>query len=152
MANKLIRLNPVSSASDAEGSFTEQKIIQPVTGMVDGMGIAIDVSEYIYIADFDRHVIFRARQGGDSVVFAGQLGTSGFADGQAGAARFDRPSHVAVPPSGEVYVVDSGNARIRRIDQNANVFTVAAIPAIGSDQIGGFAVTKSGTLYLIDNS
>jgi DNA-binding beta-propeller fold protein YncE len=152
MANRLIRLLPISGASDAEGDFTGQQQVQTVTGMVEGIGVAIDASDNLYVADFDRHVIFVIRRGTEAVVLAGSPGNAGLQDGQGSAARFDRPTHIAVTPSGDIYVVDSGNARIRRVTSDGNVYTVAAIPALGADQVGGIAVDNSGQIFLIDNS
>lgn len=154
MANKLIRLRPVSaSTATTEVTGSEQQIQLPVNGLTDGAGVAVDRSEYIYVSDYEKHVIYRHRKGDStSRIFAGAYGVSGLVDGQAAAARFTNPSHLAVDRSGVLYVVDSGNNRIRRIDQNANVYTVAAIPAVGNDQIGGIAVDDSGTIYIVDNS
>lgn len=151
--NRLVRLRPISATtSTPEISGSEQQLQLPITGLVDGAGVAVDRSEYVFVADYSQHVIFRYRKGGTSTIWAGAYGVSGLADGQGAAARFTNPTHLAVDRSGVLYVVDSGNNRIRRIDQNANVFTVAAIPAVGVDQIGGIAIDDSGTIYLVDNS
>jgi len=153
MANRLVRLRPVSSSTSTEVTGQDQQIQLPVNGLVDGAGVAVDRSENVYIVDYAQHVVYRHRKGDStSVIFVGAYGQSGYADGQASAARFNSPSHIAVDRSGVLYLVDSGNNKIRRIDQNANVFTVAAIPAVGADQIGGIAVDDSGTIYLVDNT
>jgi len=154
MANRLVRLRPISaSTSTPEISGSEQQVQLPITGLVDGAGVAVDRSEYIFVADYEKHVIFRHRKGSaTSNIWVGAYGVPGLADGQGSSARFTNPSHLAVDRSGVLWVVDSGNNRIRRIDQNANVFTVAAIPAVGADQIGGIAVDDSGIIYLVDNS
>jgi DNA-binding beta-propeller fold protein YncE len=154
MSNRLVRLRPVSaSTATTEITGSDQQLQLPITGLVDGAGVAVDRSEYVFIADYDKHVIFRYRKGASaSTIWAGSYGVSGLADGQGSAARFTNPTHLAVDRSGVLYVVDSGNNRVRRIDQNANVYTVAAIPAVGADQIGGIAVDDSGTIYLVDNS
>ena len=47
--------------------------------------------------------------------FAGS-GTKGFADGTATEAQFKRPGGVAVGSSGNVYVADSDNHRIRKME------------------------------------
>lgn len=155
MANRLVRLRQVSSATSTPdaGAGVAQFNNIPVTGMVDGAGICVDLSGNIYICEPDNHVIFRVKQGQVSKIFAGAYGTSGNADGQAGSARFNTPTQIACDARGFLYVVDSGNNLIRRIDDNANVYTVAAIPAeVVGDEIGGIAVDASGTIYLIDNT
>jgi DNA-binding beta-propeller fold protein YncE len=47
-------------------------------------------------------------------LFAGTY-TPGFADGPASVAKFDFPTGLAFDPSGNLYVADAGNARIRKI-------------------------------------
>lgn len=151
--NNLIRLRPVSATTNtSEVPFSEQQLVLSINGLVDGAGIAVDRSENIYISDYSKHVIFRYKRGGTSVIFAGSYGISGLADGQGSNARFNCPSHMAVDRSGILWVIDSGNNRIRRIDQNANVFTVAAISPIGGNQIGGIAIDDSGNMFFVDNS
>ena len=153
MANRLVRLRPVSAATSTEVTGQEQQLQLPVNGLVDGAGVAVDRSEHIYICDYEKHVIFRYRRGDTtSKIFVGAYGTSGDVDGQGAAARFNQPSHLCVDRSGVLWVVDSGNNKIKRVDMNGNVYTVAAIPAVGADQIGGIAVDDSGTIYLVDNS
>lgn len=152
MANRLVRLTPVSSTTntpDAGAAFNQVNTM-PINGLTNGSGICIDKSEYIYVSDSAKHVIYRYRKG-DSVshIFAGTYGSAGLADGQAGAAKFSAPAGLAVDNSGNVYVVDTGNSRIRKIDQNANVFTVAAIPA-GSTGPGNIIVDASGYIYYMD--
>lgn len=154
MANRLIRLNPVSIATstpDAGAAFNQINV-QPITGLADGAGVCVDRSENIYVSDFTKHVIYRYKRGDTaSKIFAGAYGTSGNADGAYSVARFNAPAGLCVDNSGNVYVVDSGNHLIRRIDQNANVFTVASIP-VAAGEVGDIAVDASGNIFYIDNT
>jgi DNA-binding beta-propeller fold protein YncE len=154
MSNKLVRVRQVSIGTDtSEVDFSGQQQIQTILGLTDGAGIAVDASRHVYVADPDQHVIFRYREGMTSQIWAGATNQSGDADGQGSEARFNNPTYLAVDRTGFLYVVDSGNGLIRRIDQNANVFTVAAIPAVGGgDQIGGIAIDDSGNIYIVDNT
>lgn len=155
MANRLVRIRQVSSGTSTPdaGDGRAQTVVHPVTGMTDGAGICVDRSENIYICDADQHVIFRVRRGEASKIFAGTYGVSGSDDGQAGSATFNKPTAIACDPRGFLYVVDTGNALIRRIDDNANVYTVAAIPAEAlGDEPGGIAVDSGGNIFLIDNT
>jgi len=152
MANRVVRLTPVSASTytpDAGAAFNQINV-QPINGLVDGSGLVIDKGDNIYVADYDKHVIYKYQRGNTaSRIFAGAYGVSGLADGQGSDARFNAPTSMAVDNSGFLYVVDSGNARIRRIDPNGNVFTVAAIPA-AAGQTGGIAVDSSGNIYFVD--
>lgn len=154
-ANKLVKLRPISAATSTPdaGTAAAQQNVLPVTGLTDGSGIAIDASENIYIVDCDLHVIFKYRRGeATSKVFAGASGQAGLADGQGSAARFSAPTHVACDRRGTLWVVDSGNNRVRRIDENGNVYTVCTIPAeVGGDRVGGICVDSGDNIYLLTN-
>jgi len=153
MANRLVRLTPVSASTSTPdaGCAFNQINVQPINGLSDGAGVAIDRSENLYVADYDKHVIYKYQRGATaSKIFAGAYGVSGLADGQGSDARFNQPTSMAVDNSGYLYVIDSGNSRVRRIDQNANVFTVAAIP-VAAGESGGIAVDASGNIYFVDS-
>src|SRR5205823_9823112 len=81
--------------------------------------------------------------------FAG-ANTPGFTDGIGTAAHFSFPSGVAVDPSGNVYVADKGNERIRFIGAGAEVVTIAGngTPA-DTDGTGDVATLNepSGIVY-----
>lgn len=59
-------------------------------------------------------------------------GTSGYADGNGTSASFSFPSGVAVDGSGNVYVADWGNHRIRKITPSGIVTTLAGSGSFGS--------------------
>jgi len=156
MANRLLRIRQVSGSTSTPdaGNGRLQLVPYTITGMTDGAGLCIDQSENIYICDADNHVVFRFRRGdSSSKIFAGTFGVSGSSDGQAGAATFNKPTGIACDRRGFLYVMDTGNALIRRIDDNANVFTVASIPveAVG-DEPGGIVVDDGGDIFIIDNT
>jgi sugar lactone lactonase YvrE len=122
--------------------------------MSDGAGVAIDDSDNIYVSDADRHVIFKIRHGSDtSVVFAGRLDTPGNTDGRGTNARFNTPKAICVDRRGTLWVIDSGNDLVRRVDENGNVYTVADVPTeAGGDVPGHIAVNNAETIFLIDNT
>ena len=68
----------------------------------------------VYVADLGNHRIRRIDTSGNVSTLAG-TGTAGFADGAALTAKFSSPHGVAVNGSGNVYVADFGNHRIRMI-------------------------------------
>lgn len=84
-------------------------------------------------------------------------------DGPALKAKFDGPKEIEVDPAGNVFVVDSDNGAIRRIDAKTNVVTTVAggkkhggLGDAGTatnaqlDQPHGVAVGKDGALYICD--
>lgn len=60
----------------------------------------------------------------DASVLAG-TGSSGFADGDAATAAFNTPTDLAVGSDGKIYVADTENHRIRVIDTDGTVSTLA---------------------------
>ncbi len=87
-------------------------------------------------------------------------GTSGFLDGTTTGARFFEPNAVAVDASGNVYVSDSRNHRIRKINNSGAVTTFAGSGTQGLlDGTGtaaqfnnpaGIVVDVSGNVYVSD--
>jgi sugar lactone lactonase YvrE len=78
-------------------------------------GVAVDAASNIYVADRLNHCI-RLISGGVVRTFAGTPGVQGYADGPASAAQFSYPSDVLLDQVNRVlYVVDSGNHRVRKI-------------------------------------
>ena len=88
-------------------------------------GIATD-GEYLYIADTFNHAIRRfGLKKGILSTLAGQKGEKGYADGKGEKARFNFPRGVAVIGKA-VYVADTINSVIRRIDLETGMVTTLA--------------------------
>jgi hypothetical protein len=97
------------------------------------------------------------------ITYAGSAGGTGTADGTGSNARFTRPVGVAADRFGNVYVVDTADQVVRKLDAYGNVTVLAGLAGqIGSaDGIGsaarfsypwGVAVDANGTLYVCDSS
>ena len=78
-------------------------------------GIAVDSFGVIYIADTGNNVIEKVTSGIFSVI-AGGGATPPSITGSATDARLNAPRGVAVGPSGVVYIADTGNNVIERIN------------------------------------
>ncbi len=123
-----------------------QKISLTIPNLSSISGVCVDASGDVFISDSENHVVYKMRDGGDPVVLAGQFGVSGSADGQGTSATFDGPISIAAAGNGSVYLIDSGNEKVRRIDGNGNVFTMGSTSGTGASE--GLAVAASGEIYL----
>ncbi|MEG2803044.1 NHL repeat-containing protein [Stenotrophomonas sp.] len=98
-------------------------------------GVAVDAAGAVYVADTGNHRIRRIGPDGRVSTVAGD-GQAGFVDGPAAQARFDAPMGVAVDGSGRVFVADTYNDRIRVIEPDGRVRTLAGGAAPGN--VDGF--------------
>ena len=110
-------------------------------------GVAVDGSGNVYIADTNNHRIRRVDSSGTTTTIAG-TGVSGFSGdgGAAVQARLNSPHGVAVDGSGNVFIADTNNHRIRRVDSSGTITTIAGTGVSGFSGDGGPAVQAQ--LYL----
>jgi sugar lactone lactonase YvrE len=81
--------------------------------------MASDVAGNIYITDFNNNVIRKVDTKGIITTIAGNH-TSGFSGdgGPATSAQFSHPWRLALDASGNIYIIDQGNLRIRKLTLN----------------------------------
>ncbi|MGI9105009.1 MAG: gluconolaconase [Pyrinomonadaceae bacterium] len=97
----------------------------------DPFGVAVDARGNVLIADAgESNRIRKVTPEGAAVTLAG--GAEGFADGAGAAARFHTPSALAIDASGNLYVADTGNHRIRKVTPEGVVTTLAGDGTAGS--------------------
>ena len=92
----------------------------PAPRMVPGLfsspqGVAVDSSGNVYVADTANSRIQQITSAGVVSTLAGS-GTPGYKDATGTAAQFHHPIGVAVDSSGNLYVADTGNHTIRKIE------------------------------------
>jgi sugar lactone lactonase YvrE len=106
--------------------------------------IAFDRAGNLYIVDGDSHRIRKVAPDGIITTFAGN-GERGFSGdgGPATAATLRFPAGVAVDASGNVYISDQGNARIRQVNTAGVITTVAGNGIEGMSGDGGPAIQAS---------
>src|SRR5215472_4261747 len=80
------------------------------------VGVALDKSGDLFIADLGNNVVRKVTRGGIITTVAGN-GISGYSgdDGPATSATLTRPTDVAVDGEGNLFILDSGNNRVREV-------------------------------------
>ena len=129
------------------------------------LGVAVDASGNLYIADFGNHRIRMVTPGGIITTVAGN-GTPGYNGDNitATSAELYYPYGVAVDGTGNLYIADNYNHRIRKVTPGGIITTVAGNGTAGynGDNIAatsaellyptGVAVDASGNLYVADHA
>ncbi|HEY8995707.1 MAG TPA: hypothetical protein VIM71_13650 [Lacunisphaera sp.] len=124
-------------------------------------GPVVDSSGNLYVADYGGGTIRKITPSGTVTTLAGTTGTSGSIDGTGSAARFSKPSGLAIDSAGNIYVADSGNHVIRKITSGGVVTTLAGTAGTSGDTDGtgaaarfsdprGIVSDSSGILYIAD--
>lgn len=153
--------------------ITDKGEVQTVAGSTEGFadgpaleaqfntpsGIVIDKDGNLIIADTSNNRIRQLSPEGRVSTIAGS-GVAGFKDGAASGAEFDGPVGVAVDKSGNIFVADAYNDRVRKITTDGNVVTVAGAGTPGFqdgdaasamfDTPSGVAVDKDGNAFIAD--
>lgn len=126
--------------------------------------VAVDKQGNLYITDYSNQSIRFVNYNTDIVTTIAGNGSPGFSgDGSSGlGAQLDDPHDVVVDAAGNVYIADTLNARIRKVDTSGNISTYAGVGTFGySGDSGpavnaqlwyptGLALDTSGNLYIAD--
>ena len=110
--------------------------------------IAFDKSGNYYVADAGGNRVRKVSAGGKIVTVAGN-GISGFTNGVATSSELFYPTGVAVDGSGNIYISDSFNAVVRKVDTSGNMTTFASDPNFFG--LWNMAIDTAGNLYVADN-
>jgi len=141
-----------STGGYADGIGTAAKFYYP-------MGIATDALGAVYVADTHNNKIRKISPAGVVTTLAGS--TEGYTDGNGTAAQFFHPRGLAVDGSGNVYVADRMNHKIRKITASGEVTTFAGsiegyFDGTGAEakfaNLSAVAVDASGYVYVTDNN
>jgi YD repeat-containing protein len=106
------------------------------------IAVATDAQGHLYIAERDNHRVRKVDPGGTITTVAGD-GTAGFGGdgGPATSAQLNTPVGVVADAQGNLYIADSQNHRIRRVDPGGVITTVAGDGAAGFGGDGGAATS-----------
>ena len=146
------------------GGYGANQINGPQNMVVDPQG------KYVYFSDQSNQVIRKMNaQTGVMTIYAGQYfdgGTAGYSGdgGQATSAELNAPYGLALDSAGNLYIADSGNNVIRKVDPTGNITTVAGEYSRGGTFYGdggaatsaglfdptGVAVDTQGNIYIAD--
>jgi sugar lactone lactonase YvrE len=144
-----------------------------VSGSVDGTGavarfdglsgLARGSDGTLYVADVAVHTIRAVSPSGNVTTLAGAASLYGGLDGTGAAARFTKPSGVAVDAAGNAYVADASNRVVRKVTPAGVVTTLAGVTDMfgAADGAGplarffspnGAAVDGAGNIYIVDGN
>jgi trimeric autotransporter adhesin len=169
--------NPVGVAVDASGNVyiadagnnaVRQvgggNIITAAVGFTHPDGVAIDSSGNLYVADTVARRIVKYFGGVYTTVAGTGQPAFGGDDGPGTQAALNAPMGLAVDASGNVYIADTLNGRIRKLTPSGTITTVAGTGALyfSGDQgpatqaalyfPRGVAVDPSGNIYIADTA
>jgi ATP-dependent protease HslVU (ClpYQ) peptidase subunit len=128
-------------------------------------GLVLDASGNFYIADMANNCIREVDATGKISTFAGNA-TSGYGGdgGPATKANLNAPKGVATDLTGNLYIADTNNNRVRKVDTNGVITTFAGNGTAAFAGDGGpasnaslsapssVAVDKAGILYISDTA
>jgi RHS repeat-associated protein len=138
------------------GLATEAEISSPY-------GLVVDSKGNMYVSSFGTHKIRKIDTNGIITTYAG-TGTIGFSGdgGPAALAQFWKPWGLAIDRHDNIYVADSSNHRVRKIDSQGIITTVAGTTSWGFSGDGELAtnaelrsptdvaVDRDGNIYIAD--
>ncbi|MBK8477075.1 MAG: SMP-30/gluconolactonase/LRE family protein [Opitutaceae bacterium] len=139
----------------ADGQGTAARFFEPA-------GLARDASGNLYVADSRNHTIRKITPAGAVTTVAGMAEVPGATNASGLAAQFFQPRAVAVDAAGNLYVADTGNHAVRKIEAGtAAVTTYAGLletsgSATGTGAAARFdfpaalTIATDGTLYVAD--
>ncbi len=132
----------------------------PTFTVIGGLTASIDGSGNFVFADTLNNLVRRVAPDGAVTTLAGVAGATGTDDGAALSAKFVSPGGVAVDPSGNIFIADSGNNTIRRL-ASGRVSTFAGLARTAGSTDGAAAAARfnnpsalacdaAGNLYVAD--
>jgi sugar lactone lactonase YvrE len=147
--------NGYAGSSGDGGPATEASLDTP-------HGVAVDNRGHVFIADSPNHRIRMVDLATGTIRTVAGNGQEGFGGdgGPATAARLNRPRFLIIAPDGSLLIADTANYRVRRVDPDGIITTIAGTgergysgdggPATSArlDDPRGLALDRAGNLYV----
>ena len=171
-------ISPIDAVFDSQGDLWIMQrgklSVVAANGRINGLalpddfrGLAIDSADSIYAADWADEMVVKLTQSGDTIVVAGSGAPGFFGDGgPATQARLTLGvfslAGLAVDSSGNLFIADIDNFRIRKVTPDGLIQTVAGNGQYGFSGDGGpaiqaafnrpfgIATDAAGSLYIPD--
>jgi len=168
-------LNDLVRKVDTNGKITTVAIhnIQDASGrniqfavLQQPAGLTVDGSGNLFISDRQNKVVLKMDPAGRVTVVAGTFGKDGYSGdgGPATSAELFDPAGIAVDKEGNLFIADSANHVVRKVDSSGIIHTVAGNKALGVRYGGdggpalnaqlydpeGIAVDSKGNLFIAD--
>jgi sugar lactone lactonase YvrE len=157
----LVAANVASASYIVSTLYGGGTLLGPIPGIF-WAGVAVDAHGTVYFASNINYAIYKMPQGGAPQVLAG--GSFGTSDGTGAGAQFAELGGIAVDPSGNIYVADTGDRSIRKITPAGVVTTYTGSATGGGFSVGpryfasfinspsAVAIDATGNLYVADSS
>lgn len=142
------------------GAATSASLAAPLRRLFDG-------SDNLYIADSENHAVRRVDAVTGVMTTVAGAGVTGYSGdgGLATAAQLNTPAQMDFDPSGNLYISDSGNFVIRRVDAGTGVITTVVGngtagysgdggPATGASLNGddvAITIDRAGNFFIADD-
>jgi hypothetical protein len=149
-AQGILTVTPARSATTAAGTgtigYTGDNGAATAAALASPGAVAYDGNGNLYIADSNNHVVREVIKLSGNIVTLAGTGIAGFSgdNGPATSAQLDTPTGIAVDATGNIYIADSHNQRIRKLTTG----TITTIAGTGSAGFNGDGVATASTLNL----
>ncbi|HEV2950068.1 MAG TPA: hypothetical protein VGX70_22005 [Gemmataceae bacterium] len=141
-ADKIVLVAGGGMADDG-AQATQAKLLTP-------FGVAFDGSGNLYLVEYTGQRVRRIDSKGviSTIAGSGRKGSAGVG-GPAKEAEFDSPHNLAVTPNGDIFVADTMNNRVVKIDGRSGLLTVVAGTGEHGFEGDGGPATKArfGNIY-----
>lgn len=163
--------NNIVRKISADGQVSTLAGVQGQIGQLDGdaasalfnrpHGLAVGPDQSVFVCDMHNYAIRKISPEGQVTTYAGKMGEAGSVDGHRLDARFLKPEAIVIDRIGNLYVADTYNCTIRKIDTTGVVTTIAgkAGECSYADGAGldarfgktlGLAIDRQFNLYVAD--